>query len=59
MLVNLYIRWSEARGRKVLVNRAHIKTQLTIELKKVFSRMGHSEKNYRGFTFKKTLITPP
>lgn len=56
MLVNLYMRWNSSRHRTPLVHQSLIKSQLTNELKKVFPKIDHNERFYRGVVFRQEVL---
>jgi len=57
--MNLYYRWNESRGRIIPGDKDKaklIKTKITEELKKLFTRMDHNEHKYRGIAFKQDIV---
>ena len=58
IIMSLYLRWNELRGRIVTSSKAKlVKTKITEELKKLFPRMDHNENKYRGIAFKEDLVS--
>lgn len=57
ILVNLYRKWIEKKGKSVLVKKKMlIKMQITNELKKIFLGLSHNDRYYNGIGFREDLV---